>query len=60
MPMTEVTNQLNIDQSMLSHMVQINDKMQVDLQQVSSRVQALEQKVELSPSLYLLQSLCDA
>lgn len=44
-PMTEVTNKLNIDPSMLTHLVQITDKMKVDLQQVNSRMSVLEQKV---------------
>ena len=43
--MTEVTNKLNIDQSTLTQLVQITDKMRVDLQQVNSRMGVLEQKV---------------
>jgi hypothetical protein len=45
LPMTEVTNKLNIDQSTLTQLVQITDKMRVDLQQVNGRMNALEQKV---------------
>lgn len=46
LPMTEVTNKLNIDQSLMTHLVQsITDNMKVDLQQVNSRLNALEQKV---------------
>jgi predicted DNA-binding ArsR family transcriptional regulator len=45
-PMTEVTNKLNIDPSLLSSVVQLTDKMKVDLQQVTSRLNALEQKVK--------------
>lgn len=45
-PMTEVTNKLNIDPSLLSTMVQLTDKMKVDLQQVTSRMNVLEQKVK--------------
>jgi ABC-type Zn2+ transport system substrate-binding protein/surface adhesin len=44
-PMTEVTNTLNIDPSLLSNMIQLTDKMRVDLQQVTSRLNTLEQKV---------------
>lgn len=40
-----MTNKLNIDPSLLTHLVQITDKMKVDLQQVNSRMSALEQKV---------------
>jgi hypothetical protein len=43
--MTEVTNKLNIDQSTLTQLVQITDKMKTDLQQVNSRMNVLEQKV---------------
>jgi hypothetical protein len=43
--MTEVTNKLNIDQSTLTQLVQITDKMRVDLQQVNGRMNVLEQKV---------------
>lgn len=45
LPMTEVTNKLNIDQSTLTQLVQITDKMRVDLQQVNGRMNVLEQKV---------------
>lgn len=44
--MTEVTNKLNIDPSLLTHLVQITEKMKVDLQQVNSRMNVLEQKVK--------------
>lgn len=43
--MTEVTNKLNIDPSLLTHLVQITDKMKLDLQQVNGRMNVLEQKV---------------
>lgn len=44
--MTEVTNKLNIDPSLVTHLVQITtDKMKLDLQQVNSRMNVLEQKV---------------
>lgn len=42
--MTEVTNKLNIDQSTLTQLVQITDKMKEDLQQVNSRMNVLEKK----------------
>ncbi|CRK96362.1 CLUMA_CG009779, isoform A [Clunio marinus] len=45
LPMTEVTNTLKIDPSMLTHLVQITDKMKVDLQQVNNRMNVLEQKI---------------
>lgn len=45
LPMTEVTNTLNIDPSLLTHLVKITEKMKVDLQQVNSRMNVLEQKV---------------
>lgn len=57
-PMTEVTNQLNIDPSLLTHLVQITDKMKVDLQQVNSRMNVLEQKV-ISSSYYSSPLLCN-
>lgn len=44
--MTEVTNTLNIDPSLLTHLVQLTDKMKIDLQQVNSRMNVLEQKVK--------------
>jgi len=44
-PMTEVTNKLNIDPSLASHLVQISDKMKLDLQQVNNRMNVLEQKI---------------
>lgn len=47
LPMTEVTNKLNIDQSTLTQLVQITDKMRVDLQQVNGRMSVLEQKVSV-------------
>lgn len=50
--MTEVTNKLNIDPSLLTHLVQITDKMKVDLQQVNSRMSVLEQKVIFLLSYY--------
>lgn len=44
--MTEVTNKLNIDPSLVTHLVQITtDKMKLDLQQVNDRMNVLEQKV---------------
>lgn len=43
--MTEVTSKLNIDPSLLTHLVQITEQMKVDLQQVNSRVNVLEHKV---------------
>lgn len=43
--MTEVTNKLNIDPSLLTHLVQLTEQMKVDLQQVNSRMNVLEQKV---------------
>jgi hypothetical protein len=43
--MTEVTNKLNIDPSLVTHLVQITDKMKLDLQQVNNRMNVLEQKV---------------
>lgn len=44
--MTEVTNKLNIDPSLVTHLVQITDKMKLDLQQVNDRMNVLEQKVK--------------
>lgn len=56
--MTEVTNQLNIDPSLLTHLVQITDKMKVDLQQVNSRMNVLEQKVkDLSSMQFVFASV---
>jgi hypothetical protein len=52
--MTEVTNKLNIDQSTLTQLVQITDKMRVDLQQVNSRMNVLEQKVGSASDLSLI------
>ncbi len=46
--MTEVTNKLNIDSSLMTHLAQITDKMKLDLQQVNNRLNVLEQKVEIS------------
>jgi hypothetical protein len=44
--MTEVTNKINIDPSLMTHLVQsITDNMKADLQQVNSRLNVLEQKV---------------
>lgn len=44
--MTEMTNKLNIDPSLMTHLVQsITDNMKADLQQVNSRLNVLEQKV---------------
>lgn len=46
MPMTEVTNKLNIDPSIMTHLVQsITDNMKSDMQQVNSRLNVLEQKM---------------
>ncbi|KAG5676381.1 hypothetical protein PVAND_006222 [Polypedilum vanderplanki] len=46
MPMTEVTNKLNIDQSLRHQLVQsITDNMKADLQQVNTRISSLEQKI---------------
>lgn len=45
-PMTEVTNKINIDPSLMTHLVQsITDNMKADLQQVNSRLNVLEQKM---------------
>ncbi|XP_070499369.1 acyl-CoA-binding domain-containing protein 5A isoform X2 [Chironomus tepperi] len=44
-PMTEVTNKLNIDPSIVTHLVHsITDNMKADLQQVNTRLNVLEQK----------------
>lgn len=43
--MTEVTSKLNIDPSLLTHLVQITEQMKLDLQQVNTRMNVLEQKV---------------
>jgi hypothetical protein len=43
--MTEVTNKLAIDPALVSHLVQITDKMKVDMQQVNNRLSVLEHKV---------------
>lgn len=45
LPMTEVTNKLNIDNSLVTHLVQITDKMKLDLQQINGRINGLEQKI---------------
>ncbi|CAH1715446.1 unnamed protein product [Chironomus riparius] len=45
-PTTEVTNKLNIDPSLMTHLVQsITDNMKADLQQVNTRLNVLEQKM---------------
>lgn len=46
--MTEVTNKLNIDPSLLTHLVQITEQMKLDIQQVNSRMNVLEQKVSFT------------
>lgn len=48
--MPEMTNQ--IDQSMIAHLIKINDKMQMDLDQVNNKINVLEKKVGNSLSIY--------
>lgn len=52
--MTEVANKLNIDPSIVTHLAQITDNMKIDLQQVNSRLNVLEQKVNFSLQWKLL------
>lgn len=56
--MTEVTNKLNIDPSLLTHLVQITEQMKVDLQQVNSRMNVLEKKVSAAARAASLPRKC--
>ena len=56
--MTEVTNKLNIDSSLMTHLAQITDKMKLDLQQVNNRLNVLEQKVKNFKRLGRQKSSC--